>query len=117
MRTLRDELEATLRAEFAAWSSSASMRPLAKHFVRFFSGLDRQALVMAFDLAGVACSDRFGVCYGSSEPSPTLAGHGAFSGRNWRCDSAQSGSHDHGREIAEASCRILKTVKHLQSRN
>jgi cysteine desulfurase len=41
-----------------------------------FPGLDRQALVMALDLAGVACSTGSACASGSSEPSPTLRSMG-----------------------------------------
>jgi len=41
-----------------------------------FPGLDRQALLMALDLAGVACSSGSACASGSSEPSPTLAAMG-----------------------------------------
>lgn len=41
-----------------------------------FVGLDRQALVMAFDLAGVACSSGSACASGSSEPSPVLQAMG-----------------------------------------
>ncbi len=41
-----------------------------------FSGLDRQALLMAFDMAGVACSTGSACASGSREPSPTLLAMG-----------------------------------------
>ena len=41
-----------------------------------FPGLNRQALLMALDLAGVACSSGSACASGSSEPSPTLAAMG-----------------------------------------
>jgi cysteine desulfurase len=41
-----------------------------------FPGADRQALVMAYDLAGVACSTGSACASGSSEPSPTLLAMG-----------------------------------------
>ena len=41
-----------------------------------FVGLDRQALVMALDLAGVACSTGSACASGSSEPSPVLMAMG-----------------------------------------
>jgi cysteine desulfurase len=37
-----------------------------------FTGIDRQALFMALDQAGVACSTGTACASGSSEPSPTL---------------------------------------------
>jgi cysteine desulfurase len=41
-----------------------------------FRGLDRQALVMALDMAGVACSTGSACSSGSSEPSPVLLAMG-----------------------------------------
>jgi len=41
-----------------------------------FPGLDRQALVMALDLAGIACSTGSACASGSSEPSPVLQAMG-----------------------------------------
>ena len=41
-----------------------------------FPGADRQALVMAYDLAGVACATGSACASGSSEPSPTLLAMG-----------------------------------------
>ena len=41
-----------------------------------FPGVDRQALVMALDLAGVACSTGSACASGSSEPSPVLTAMG-----------------------------------------
>lgn len=49
-----------------------------------FVGLDRQALFMALDQAGVACSTGSACASGSSEPSPALLAMG--------CDEAVSGS-------------------------
>jgi cysteine desulfurase len=42
-----------------------------------FVGLERQALLMALDLAGVACSAGSACASGSSEPSPVLSAMGA----------------------------------------
>ena len=39
-------------------------------------GLDRQSLLIAFDLAGVACSTGSACASGSSEPSPVLLAMG-----------------------------------------
>ncbi|TWT46866.1 cysteine desulfurase family protein [Botrimarina hoheduenensis] len=41
-----------------------------------FDGFDRQALMMALDLAGIACSTGSACASGSSEPSPTLIAMG-----------------------------------------
>ena len=41
-----------------------------------FRGLDRRALLMALDLAGIACSSGSACASGSSEPSPVLLAMG-----------------------------------------
>ncbi|HEY2148749.1 MAG TPA: cysteine desulfurase family protein [Pirellulales bacterium] len=70
---LRDRLEAAL---FAAWPSAvihgAEAPRLPNTTCIAFPGLDRQALVIALDLAGVCCSTGSACASGSSEPSPTL---------------------------------------------
>ena len=48
-----------------------------------FVGLDRQALFMALDQAGVACSTGSACASGSSEPSPALLAMGLDRGRNF----------------------------------
>jgi cysteine desulfurase len=74
---LRDRLEAAM---ISAWPSavvhgqSASRLPNTTCIA--FPGRDRQALVMALDLAGVACSTGSACASGSSEPSPTLVAMG-----------------------------------------
>ena len=83
-----------------------------------FAGLDRQALVMALDLAGVACSTGSACASGSSEPSPVLVAMGverrAISG-SLRFSLGVSNTAP---EIEEAARRILSACKQLgQSSN
>jgi cysteine desulfurase len=73
MSSLRDKFEQTLLAgelNAVLVGSEAPRLPHASNIA--FVGLDRQALVMALDLAGVACSSGSACASGSSEPSPTL---------------------------------------------
>jgi cysteine desulfurase len=74
---LRDRLEAAL---IAAWPSAvvhgATAPRLPNTTCVAFPGRDRQALVMALDLAGIACSTGSACASGSSEPSPTLVAMG-----------------------------------------
>src|SRR5581483_1614923 len=77
MQSLRDELEKTLRAELPEMVIVGEQSPrLPNTSCVSFPGLDRQALVMALDLAGVACSTGSACASGSSEPSPTLLAMG-----------------------------------------
>ena len=62
-----------------------------------FVGLDRQALFMALDQAGVACSTGSACASGSSEPSPVLVAMGLRNGRHRERLAVQFGRHDDGR--------------------
>ena len=78
MRSLRDELESRLLAELpevVVIGDNCEWR-LPNTSCVSFPGLDRQALVMALDMAGIACSTGSACASGSSEPSPTLVAMG-----------------------------------------
>jgi cysteine desulfurase len=74
MRMLHDRLEAGLAAGYGGQlvvnGSAADRLPQTANLA--FLGIDRQALLMALDLAGVACSAGSACASGSSEPSPVL---------------------------------------------
>lgn len=78
LRTLRDRLEARLVEGYAGRvvvnGAAAERLPHTSNIA--LAGLDRQALVMALDLAGVACSTGSACASGSSEPSPALVAMG-----------------------------------------
>ena len=77
MRTLRDMLEDRLRAEIPSViinGCGAKRLPHASNIS--FPGLNRQAFVLALDMAGVACSTGSACASGSSEPSPVLIAMG-----------------------------------------
>jgi cysteine desulfurase len=79
MRRLRDRLEAGLIAalpEAIAINGVAAERLPHTSNVAFL-GYDRQALLMALDLAGVICSAGSACASGSSEPSAVLKAMGA----------------------------------------
>ena len=80
-----------------------------------FPGLDRQALVMALDLAGVACSTGSACASGSSEPSPTLVAMGLSKAVIDGAIRLSIGAFTTAEEVAEAARRIVKTVNHLRS--
>ena len=75
---LRDRLESRLARGYAGTlivnGAHAGRLPHTSNVA--FVGLDRQALVMALDLAGVACSTGSACASGSSEPSPVLSSMG-----------------------------------------
>jgi cysteine desulfurase len=74
---LRDRFEAALLAAYpSAVIHGAAVERLPNTTCIAFPGLDRQALVMALDMAGIACSTGSACASGSSEPSPTLVAMG-----------------------------------------
>lgn len=81
-----------------------------------FPQVDRQALLVALDLAGIACATGSACASGSSEPSPTLRAMG--------CDEGQVGSSlrfswSPGLPVAElvsAASRICQTYHELRQR-
>lgn len=74
---MRDRLETRLLASWPGAVSIGADAPRLEHATCLaFPGVDRQALVMAYDLAGVACSTGSACASGSSEPSPTLVAMG-----------------------------------------
>lgn len=77
MTQLRDRFEAALVAAYSgAVVHGAAAARLPNTTCIAFPGLDRQALVMALDLAGICCSTGSACASGSSEPSPTLVAMG-----------------------------------------
>lgn len=77
MTGLRDRFEQGVLAgvpETEVVGSAAERLPHTSNLA--FVGLDRQALAMALDRAGVACSTGSACASGSSEPSPTLLAMG-----------------------------------------
>jgi len=116
MNTLRDELEKNLRAEILEMVVIGEQaRRLPNTSCVSFPGLDRQALVIALDLAGVACSTGSACASGSSEPSPTLVAMGLPKPVIEGALRFSVGAFTTAEEVAEAGRRILKTVKHLRS--
>jgi cysteine desulfurase len=82
-----------------------------------FPGINRQALVMALDLAGVACSTGSACASGSSEPSPTLVAMGLPKEVIEGAIRLSLGAFTTADELAESARRILNTIKHLRSQN
>lgn len=77
MTELRQRLEAKLLAADPQAVIIGQDSPRLPHTTNIaFAGLDRQALVMALDRAGIACSTGSACASGSSEPSPVLLAMG-----------------------------------------
>jgi cysteine desulfurase len=73
---LRDRFEASLAALEPIEFIAADARRLPHVSNVAFLGVDRQALYMALDLAGIACSTGSACSSGSSRPSPILTAMG-----------------------------------------
>ncbi len=77
MQSLRNQLEDRLRAEIPSVVINGSEANRLPHTSSIsFPGLNRQAIVLALDMAGVACSTGSACASGSSEPSPVLIAMG-----------------------------------------
>ena len=79
MQALRDRLETELIEQLGPEQITINGEGAVRlpHTTNIaFPGIDRQALVMALDMAGVACSTGSACASGSSEPSPTLLAMG-----------------------------------------
>lgn len=116
MQSLRDELERSLRAEVPEMAIVGEKSPrLPNTSCVSFPGLDRQALVMALDLAGIACSTGSACASGSSEPSPTLIAMGLPKTVIDGAIRLSLGAFTTAAEVTDAAARIIKTVKHLRA--
>ena len=115
MQQLRDQLEAAIQQGDPAaviHAQSASRLPHTSNVS--FPGLDRQAILMALDLAGVACSTGSACASGSSEPSPVLLAMGCHPDVVEGSIRISLGMGTTDRENAEAGRRILDVVHHLR---
>jgi cysteine desulfurase len=75
---LRDRFERELRAAWPDLVVNGAAAPRAPHTSNLaFVGSNRQAVLMALDMAGVACSTGSACASGSSEPSHVLLAMGA----------------------------------------
>jgi cysteine desulfurase len=115
LRTLRDRLEANLRQgwpEIVIHGADAERLPHTTSVS--FPGLDRQRLLMALDLEGVACSTGSACASGSSELSPVLLAMGL---ETELIDSAlrlSLGRQNTAAEVDDAAARILKVCNNLR---
>lgn len=117
LRELRDRFE---RAILTGWPAAriigadAERLPHTSHIA--FVGLDRQALFMALDQAGVACSLGSACASGSSEPSAVLQAMGCDKAVYQSAVRFSLGTTTTAAEIDEAARRILKCCFHLRQK-
>jgi cysteine desulfurase len=115
MSTLRNELQATLQKQIPNSVIIGEHVPRNPNTLCIsFPGLDRQALVMALDLAGVACSTGSACASGSSEPSPSLLAMGLPPEVAGSAIRFSVGVFNTAAEIAAASERISTAVNKLR---
>jgi cysteine desulfurase len=117
LETLRNDFESSLQR------SDSQLEILGKQTDRLpttsniaFLRLDRQALFVALDQAGIACSTGSACASGSSEPSPV---HIAMGCRPAVISSAlrfSFGVQTTSAEVAESTDRILRICNNLRSR-
>jgi cysteine desulfurase len=115
MSTLRDRFEERLRTdveEIAINGQSSERLPHTSN-ISFF-GVDRQALLMALDFAGVYCSTGSACESGSSEPSHVLMAMGLSDGAISSAIRFSLSASTTVAEIDESVRRISKSVKGLR---
>jgi cysteine desulfurase len=115
MRELRDRLEALIVAgdpHAVVIGRGAERLPHTSQIA--FVGIDRQAMFMALDQAGVACSTGSACASGSSEPSPVLLAMACESGVVTSALRFSLGATTTDQEIAEAARRIIQCCNNLR---
>jgi cysteine desulfurase len=114
LRQLRDQFEAAIvqgRPQSVVIARDAPRLPHTSNIA--FVGLQRQALFMALDQAGVACSTGSACASGSSEPSPALVAMGCERSVVGSALRFSLGATTTEREIDEAARRILRCCNDL----
>jgi cysteine desulfurase len=115
LTNLRDRLELGLAAGYGGQivvnGSLAARLPHTSNLA--FLGIERQALLMALDLAGVACSTGSACASGSSEPSAVLAAMGANQAILDSSLRFSLGATTTRQEIDDAIARILDVCRRL----
>ena len=115
LTTLRDEFERTILAGWPDAIVIGADVPRLPHTSNIaFVGLDRQALFIALDQAGVACSTGSACASGSSEPSPALVAMGLGEVVFSSALRFSFGATTTAAEVAESSRRILHVCNDLR---
>lgn len=117
IRSLRDDLEREILSgapEAVVLGANAERLPHASCMA--FEPLDRQAMFLALDMAGVACSTGSACESGSSEPSPVLREMGCREGVIQSALRFSLGRHTTPAEVSEGARRILAVFNDLRDR-
>jgi cysteine desulfurase len=117
MRRLRDRFESQLKHGYPDLVINGQDAPRLPHTSNVaFVGLDRQALFMALDVTGVACSTGSACASGSSEPSPVLQAMDCSKSVIGGSLRFSLGAYTTEAEVDEAVKRILETCDRLSSK-
>jgi cysteine desulfurase len=115
MRELRDRFENTIKAGWPAARVIGAESSRLPHTSQIaLVGLDRQALFMALDQAGVACSAGAACASGSSEPSPALVAMGCPEAVSDSALRFSLGATTTAEDVEEATRRILRCCNNLR---
>jgi cysteine desulfurase len=118
MAQARDRFEQQILSGVRASEVVGARSPRLPHTSNIaFVGLDRQALFMALDLAGVACSTGSACASGSSEPSHVLVAMGCCDGVIRGSLRFSLGAFTTAAEVDQAAARIVKACNDLDRRN
>jgi len=117
LTSLRDQFEREICAGYPAAVVVGRDAPRLPHTSNVaLVGLERQALFLALDQAGVACSTGSACASGSSEPSPALVAMGCAEAVFTSALRFSFGATTTAPDVSEAARRILKVCNDLRRR-
>lgn len=111
----RDRLQARLTSDVDAASVNGSGPRVPQTLNVSFPGVDRQALLMALDLAGICCSSGSACASGSSEPSHVLQAMRLPAERIESAIRLSVGLESNLTDMDQAADRILAALRVLKS--
>lgn len=118
LRQLREEFEGILTGEIESLTIfGASAERLPHTSLLGFPGVSGEALLMALDLEGVACSTGTACASGSAEPSPALLAMGVARDDALRVVRFSLGVHTRREETIQATIRIISCYNQLRRSN
>jgi cysteine desulfurase len=82
-----------------------------------FIGVEREAMLIALDLAGIACSTGSACASGSSDPSPTLVAMGCRGAVLASALRFSFGRTTTAADVADGAMRIAEIYKDLRAKN
>ena len=113
LRSLTNLLESQLREDETIVINTHN--PSLPHTLNLsFPGIDRQALLLALDFAGVSCSTGSACASGPSEPSHVLVAMSLSDDVISSSIRLSLGANNTKEEVIESAKRILLAVKHLR---